>query len=120
MFSPFLMRHLSIYYMLIACFYFALVGAASKILSEQINSVEIVFFRNLIGLIIVLFAFKKLHHFGAGGHFGLLVFRALVGRLACFAFFIISQISTLARLLPFKKQHRFSFVFFQQFCLKKN
>lgn len=87
MFSPFLMRHLSIYYMLIACFYFALVGAASKILSEQINSVEIVFFRNLIGLIIVLFALKKLHHFGAGGHFGLLVFRGISGALGLLCFF---------------------------------
>lgn len=119
MFSPFLMRHLSAYYMFVACFYFALVGAASKILSEQINSVEIVFFRNLIGLIIVLFALKKIHNFGVGGHFGLLVFRGVSGALGLLCFFYNIANIDLGTAFTFQKTSPIFIAIFSAILLKE-
>ncbi len=86
-FSQFWARNLSIYYMLLACFYFSLLGALSKILSEQINSVEIVFFRNLIGLFIILVALRKNREWGKGGKPVLLVFRGVIGAVGLLLFF---------------------------------
>ena len=86
-YNPFIMRHLSIYFMLLACFHFATLGALSKILSEQMTSVEIVFFRNLIGLIIILIALNKDRNFGHGGKPVLLIFRGVIGSVGLLLFF---------------------------------
>lgn len=49
-----LLRNLCIYYALIGALYNSLTAVVVKILSQNMNSFEIVFFRNLIGLIIIL------------------------------------------------------------------
>lgn len=88
-FNPFLLRYLGIYYMLIASFYNACLGFLAKILSQNIHSFEIVFWRNLIGLFIVLWAIKKAGEcdFWRGGHLGLLLFRGFIGVCGMAAFF---------------------------------
>ena len=88
-FNPFLLRHLGIYYMLIASFYNACLGFLAKILSQNLHSFEIVFWRNLIGLFIVLWAIKKAGEcdFLRGGHMWLLLFRGFIGVCGMAAFF---------------------------------
>ena len=88
-FNPFLLRHLGIYYMLIASFYNACLGFLAKILSQNLHSFEIVFWRNLIGLFIVLWAIKKDREcdFLRGGHMCLLLFRGFIGVCGMAAFF---------------------------------
>ena len=86
-YNPFILRHLSIYYMLIACFCFSLMGACSKILASEISSVEIVFFRNIIGLAFVLFALYRHKNFGHGGAPILLIFRGAIGAIGLLCFF---------------------------------
>lgn len=88
-FNPFLLRYLGIYYMLIASFYNACLGFLAKILSQNLHSFEIVFWRNLIGLFIVLWGIKKAGEcdFWRGGHLGLLLFRGFIGVCGMAAFF---------------------------------
>ena len=88
-FSPFLISHLCIYYALMSAFYNSAIGVVSKVLSAEMSSFEIVFFRNLIGLFIVLWVLAKTRdcNFFGGGHLGLLLFRGFIGICGVSAFF---------------------------------
>lgn len=74
-------------YMLIASFCFASVGATTKILGNSLNSVELVFFRNLIGVIFILASVIRKPIQQIGGKPFLLVFRGIIGTLALYTFF---------------------------------
>lgn len=78
---------LGILYMLFASFSFALMGAAVKVLSQSVPSVEIVFFRNAIGTVIVLYSLYQRPVSHKGGRPWLLFFRGLMGTVALFAVF---------------------------------
>ena len=74
------MVNIGIKYMLISAFSFALMGAFTKILVDDgIPSIEIVFFRNLMGFTILMFVMHKYIPQIIGKKFGLLVFRGLIG-----------------------------------------
>ena len=72
--------------MIIACMFFAAVGGFAKVLSEQMSSIEVVFFRNAVGLAIVLYAiYKRPPTHQKGGQFCVLMFRGFIGTIALFA-----------------------------------
>ena len=58
-YSAFWLRNLCVYFALMAAFYSSLVAVVTKLLSNNMNSFEIVFFRNLIGLGIVCYVLYK-------------------------------------------------------------
>lgn len=62
-------------------------GALTKILSEDMSSLEIVFFRNMIGAILILFALKHTPPKLKGGKIHLLFTRGLFGFSAMILFF---------------------------------
>lgn len=100
-------KNLGIYFMIIASIEFALVGACVKILSEELSSIEIMFFRNIIGTAFMLYALSKLNFHKSGGRLGLLIFRGVIGTIALYLFFYnVSNIS-LGGAFAFQKQHRF-------------
>lgn len=102
-YNRFLIRHLGIYYMLIASLLFAGTGALSKILSSELSSIEIVFFRNIIGLgLIILMIYKRPLH-QAGGKFWLLAFRGIIGTIGLYAFFYNIAHIDLATAFTFSK-----------------
>lgn len=74
-------------YMLIASFTFAIMGAFAKLASEHMSSLEVVFFRNIAGVIIVGFAIWKTPLVNRGGKPFLLLFRGTMGFVALLAFF---------------------------------
>lgn len=98
-----IIKNLGIYYMLLACLMFAFTGAFAKFLSKDLPSIEVVFFRNLIGLGIVLFSIYRLRPKNAGGAFWLLMFRGFVGTMAMFAFFYNVAHISLAAAFTFSK-----------------
>ena len=102
----FILRHLAVYYMLIASLCFALTGAFAKMLSEQMGSVEVVFWRNLIGLALVVYALAKAPHakltHGKGRPL-LLIFRGVIGVVALLAFFYNIAHISLAAAFTFSK-----------------
>ncbi|MDF1874237.1 DMT family transporter [Sulfurimonas sp. SAG-AH-194-I05] len=74
-------------YMLIASFTFAIMGAFAKLSSEYMSSLEVVFFRNLAGVILVGLALWKKPLKNKGGKPVLLFFRGFMGFIAVLAFF---------------------------------
>ena len=74
-------------YMLIASFTFAIMGAFAKLASESMSSLEVVFFRNIAGVIIIGFAVLKNPMTHKGGKPVLLFFRGFMGFVALLAFF---------------------------------
>ena len=74
-------------YMLIASFTFAIMGAFAKLASESMSSLEVVFFRNIAGVVIIGFAIWKTPLINKGGKPWLLLFRGTMGFVALLAFF---------------------------------
>lgn len=74
-------------YMLIASFTFAIMGAFAKLASNHMSSLEVVFFRNVAGVILVGIAVWKKPLTSKGGKPWLLFFRGFMGFIAVLAFF---------------------------------
>jgi drug/metabolite transporter (DMT)-like permease len=74
-------------YMLFASFLFAIMGAFAKLASESMSSLEVVFFRNIFGVLIIGAAIMHRPMQHEGGRPFLLFFRGLMGFLALLAFF---------------------------------
>ena len=65
--------------MLLGALISALNGAVSKILADDMSAMEIVFFRNLIGVALILYALKHTPPTLKGGKWYLLITRGLFG-----------------------------------------
>ena len=74
-------------YMLIASFSFAIMGAFVKLASQSMPSLEVVFFRNLFGVLLIGYAVYKSPMTHKGGKPFLLFFRGFMGFLALLAYF---------------------------------
>ena len=74
-------------YMLFASLMFALMGVFAKLLSQTMPSLEVVFFRNVFGVVVVAATLLKRPLRQTGGRPFLLFFRGLMGFLALLAFF---------------------------------
>lgn len=74
-------------YMLIASFTFAIMGAFAKLASGHMSSLEVVFFRNVAGVLLIGFAVLKKPMIQKGGKPWLLFFRGFMGFTALLAFF---------------------------------
>lgn len=74
-------------YMLLASFTFAIMGAFAKLASESMPSLEVVFFRNIAGVVLIGIAVVKAPLVQKGGRPLLLFFRGFMGFVALLAFF---------------------------------
>ncbi len=74
-------------YMLFASLMFALMGVFAKLLSGTMPSLEVVFFRNLFGVLLIAATLIKRPMRHTGGRPWLLFFRGMMGFLALLAFF---------------------------------
>ena len=74
-------------YMLLASFFFAVMGAFAKLSSDSMSSLEVVFFRNVFGVALVGYAVLKKPMTHQGGKPFLLFFRGFMGFVALLAFF---------------------------------
>ena len=96
----------------------ALNGALTKILSQDISALEIVFFRNLFGVFIILYALKHTPPKLTGGKFHLLFTRGVLGFLAMILFFYTIGIIPLGEAITLNKTSPF-FVSILAFILLK-
>ncbi|RQD68698.1 DMT family transporter [Campylobacter hepaticus] len=96
-------HNLGIYFMILACLDFAFMGACAKILSKEISSIEIMFFRNIIGIFFIVYLLKSSKFHKKGGHFWLLVFRGVAGTLSLYMFFYNISNITLGVAFAFQK-----------------
>jgi drug/metabolite transporter (DMT)-like permease len=80
-------------YMLFASLLFAFMGAFAKQLSDSMPSLEVVFFRNVFGVVLILLSIYHKPLNQIGGKPWLLIFRGMAGFIALlFFFYNISQI----------------------------
>lgn len=78
--------------MLISAVCLALMSSFAKVLATHLPTIEIVFFRNAIGIALISATFFKAPLKQTGGKPFLLFFRATIGLIAMLSFFIILQI----------------------------
>jgi drug/metabolite transporter (DMT)-like permease len=110
--------NLSIKYMLISSFLFAITASFAKLLSENFSSVEIAFFRCLIGSLLLIHILKGFK-FNINKQAILLVSRGLLGTLGLFAYFYSIANMPLSEATTFSKTSPIFTVIFAYLFLKE-
>ncbi len=76
-----------IFYMILSTLSFAAMGGFVKALSQELPSLEVVFFRNIFGVAIIGYSLWRRPMAGKGGKPWLLLFRGTIGFIALLAYF---------------------------------
>jgi drug/metabolite transporter (DMT)-like permease len=111
---------LGIKYMIFASLLFAFMGAFAKELSDSMSSIEVVFFRNVFGVFIILFSIYQKPLNQVGGKPFLLIFRGLVGFIALLFFFYTIANIPLAEAMTFSKTSTIFTAIFAYFLVKEH
>jgi drug/metabolite transporter (DMT)-like permease len=77
-------RYRGIFYMLLAALGFSLMGGAAKLLKGSFGAGQLVFWRNAVGLVVLIAGFIIKPPVNKGGKFHLLLFRGLMGTTALY------------------------------------
>ena len=77
-------KYLGIFYMLLAALGFSVMGGAAKLLKGSFNAGQLVFYRNLVGLIFLLIGFAIQPPVNHGGKLRWLIFRGIMGTIALY------------------------------------
>lgn len=77
-------RYKGIIYMLLAALGFSLMGGAAKLLKGSFGAGQLVFWRNLVGLLVLIAGFLMRPPVNKGGKFHLLLFRGMMGTTALY------------------------------------
>jgi drug/metabolite transporter (DMT)-like permease len=107
-------------FMLAASVCFAFMGAFAKLSAQQLSSIEVVFFRNLFGIIIIFATVFKAPFTHRGGRPYLLIFRGTIGFLALLAFFYNLAHIPIANAMTLSKTSPIFTAIFAFFLLKEN
>ncbi|MCD8491462.1 MAG: DMT family transporter [Geovibrio sp.] len=106
--------------MLLASALFASMGYYVKILSQTLGTGEIAFFRNLIGLIIIVPTIIARPSGAKGGKPVMLVMRGIFGFLALFFYFYAITVLPLGTAATLTKIDPIFTALLAFFCLRKN
>ena len=106
-------------YILLASFLFALMSVAAKHLSNSMSSVEVVFFRNIFGVIFILISIYRSPLKQLGGKFWLLVFRGFIGFISLLFFFYNIANIPLGEAMTFSKTSAIFTAIFAYLFLKE-
>ncbi len=109
-----------ILYMLFASLLFAFMGAFAKLLSQHMGSIEVVFFRNVFGVLLIASTLYKRPLKQAGGKPWLLFFRGFMGFTALLAFFYNIAHIPLADAMTFSKTSPIFTALFAYLFLKES
>ncbi len=90
-------------YMLMGALISAMNGALTKILADHMSALEIVFFRNLLGVALILYALKHTAPKLSGGKFYMLISRGVYGFLAMILFFYTITVIPLGEAITLNK-----------------
>ncbi len=106
-------------YMLLASLMFAFMGAFAKLASQSLSSLEVVFFRNLAGVILITTAILKKPLQQKGGKPLLLLFRGSMGFMALLSFFYLIAHIPLGDAMTWSKTSPIFTAVFAWFFLKE-
>lgn len=110
---------LGIAYMILAQILFALMGICVKKLGQEIDAIELVFFRSLFVFALAFIMFKKSSIVQVGGRAGLLLFRAMAGFLGMMFFFYNITIMSLGDAMTYSRLSAIFVAFFAAMFLKE-
>lgn len=89
--------------MLAGAFISAMTGALTKILADDLSALEIVFFRNILGVALILYTLKHTPPKLTGGRFYMLISRGVYGFLAMILFFYTITVIPLGEAITINK-----------------
>lgn len=89
--------------MLLASLSFAFMGGFAKVISEILPPVEVTFFRNIFGVVLVGLSIYKVPLKQSGGKFMLLIFRGSMGFAALLAYFYLIANIPLGEAITYNK-----------------
>ena len=89
--------------MLLASLSFAFMGGFAKVISEVLPPVEVTFFRNIFGVVLVGLSIYKVPLKQSGGKFLLLIFRGSMGFAALLAYFYLIANISLGEAITYNK-----------------
>jgi len=92
-----------ILFMLLASLSFAFMGGFAKIISQSLAPVEVTFFRNIFGVVLIGLAIYKVPLKQKGGKAWLLLFRGSMGFMALLAYFYIMAHIPLGEAVTYNK-----------------
>ncbi len=92
-----------ILFMLLASLSFAFMGGFAKVVSQSLPPVEVTFFRNIFGVVLVGLSIVKVPLKQTGGKFLLLLFRGSMGFAALLAYFYIMAHIPLGEAVTYNK-----------------
>lgn len=105
--------------MIIASFCFALTGALAKYLGKEISAIQLVFYRNIIGLLPLAYLFyKEPMAKQQGGRLSLLIFRGFIGTMALYFFFYGVTTIGLAESITYQQSYPIFLALASMFILK--
>ncbi len=108
-----------ILFMLLASLSFAFMGGFAKVVSQTLPGVEVTFFRNIFGVVIVGFSIYKSPLKQSGGKPLLLLFRGVMGFLALLAYFYIIAYMPLGEVVTYNKTSPIFVAIFAYIFLKE-
>jgi drug/metabolite transporter (DMT)-like permease len=106
-----------ILFMLLASLSFAVMGGFAKVVSQTLPAIEVTFFRNAIGMILVGFSICKTPLRQRGGKPVLLLFRGFMGFAALLAYFYIMAYIPLGEAVTYNKTSPIFVAIFAYFIL---
>jgi len=106
--------------MLLSALISALNGALTKILSDDISAMEIVFFRNLIGVFLILYTLKHTPPRLTGGKFHLLIMRGILGFSGMILFFYTITVIPLGEAITLNKTSPLFITILAYYLLKEH
>ena len=92
-----------ILFMLLSSVFASMLGGSSKILSASIPSVEITFFHNLFGVVLIGYSIYKTPLKQIGGKPWLLLFRGIIGFMAMVLYFYVMPYLPLGEVVTYSK-----------------
>jgi len=108
-----------IFFMLIASLSFAFMGGFAKVVSQTLPPVEVTFFRNIFGVVLVGLAIWKVPLKQTGGKPWLLLFRGSMGFAALLAYFYIMAHIPLGEAVTYNKTSPIFVAIFAYIFLKE-
>jgi len=105
--------------MLLASLTFAVMGGFAKVLTQQLPALEVTFFRNIFGVLIIAIAIWKVPLKQEGGKPLLLFFRGAMGFLALLAYFYIMGKIPLGEAITYNKTSPLFVAFFAWLFLRE-
>ena len=77
-------KYQGIFFMLLAALGFSMMGGAAKALKDSFNAGQLVFYRNAVGLAVIMIGFARRKPENKGGKWSWLAFRGIMGTIALY------------------------------------